>query len=153
MEEKIYPSEATEHIQPFSWNSILSFFSFFVRALGVVIMLVGLWMGVKLANECWDLYRNPQKISEFANIVDKESGLNRFAENLPIQNQAASKVNVSYFVAWVIAIMLLFLIGRICLWAIAEGGKLALYNADTERIAKAMVKQIIQEMQIGRAHV
>ena len=54
--------------------------------------------------------------------------------------------NVSYFIAWIITIVLLGLIARISLWAVAEGGKLVLFTGNQDRQLKRVIGELAAEI-------
>ena len=47
---------------------------------------------------------------------------------------------ISYFIAWVIDLLLLLLLARISIMAIRTGGELALYDAQIKRLARQIVQ-------------
>ncbi len=115
------------------------------RVIGVIMLVLGLWSGVKVVLEAWSLYQNPARIERFAQIVARSSNLDKA---LPMARQhakqategaaagadtaeapAESALKLSYFIAWVIVIPLLLVIGLISMWSIKTGGDLALYKA------------------------
>ena len=128
---------------------------FVVRAVGFVLMFVGLWIGLKAINEAWSLYREPQNIERIARAIEQGSNLDRALA--ATQDRAAGdaspdgtqvrEVNealgfrLSYFVAWVIAILLLMLVGRLAIAAVKTGGELALYDLQIKRFAKELAQQ------------
>ncbi len=137
-----------------------NFMSFFVRLMGIFMLLVGLWMGVKVITEVWGLYRGPQHIERFADAIDKGSNLDKVLANfssrkpgrakeregLVEETKASEKQNeslrISYFLAWVIVILLLMMIGRLALAAIKTGGELALYDLQVKRFARLLMEEV-----------
>ena len=141
-------------------SPVTDFMSFFVRLMGIFMLLVGLWMGVKVITEVWALYRGPHHIERFADAIDKGSNLDKVLANfssrkprrvkeregLVEETQVAEKQNeslrVSYFLAWIIVIFLLMLIGRLALSAIKTGGELALYDLQVKRFARLLIEEV-----------
>ncbi|HJP37325.1 MAG TPA: hypothetical protein QF901_15220 [Gammaproteobacteria bacterium] len=138
-----------------------------VRAVGFILMLVGLWIGLKVINEAWSLYQQPQNIERLARAIEKGSNLDKAlssnqrpaatndlgtledetSERRSSSSQArevneALGFRLSYFVAWVIAILLLMLVGRLAIAAIKTGGELALYDLQIKRLAKYLARQV-----------
>lgn len=136
----------------------------FVRAFGFVLMVVGLWIGLKVINEAWGLYTNPGNIERFATAIERGSNLDKSLSSVnrrasgesAAQNSTAAglaatpevhEVNdvlgfrLSYFVAWVIAMLLLMLIGRLAIAAIKTGGELVLYDVQMKRFARLLARQ------------
>jgi hypothetical protein len=65
------------------------------------------------------------------------------------QNQVAGNpplFNASYFSAWGIVLVLLALIAKISLWAVREGGKLALYSVNSDKQLKGILRELIAEV-------
>jgi len=139
-------------------DSITQLIQFVVRAIGFVLMFVGLWIGLKAINEAWMLYQQPQNIERLARAIEQGSNLDKaLASNTgateeedPLGEISSAKVRevndalgfrLSYFVAWVIAILLLMLIGRLAIAAIKTGGELALYDLQIKRFAKYLAQQ------------
>jgi hypothetical protein len=128
-----------------------------VRAIGFILLFVGLWIGLKAINEAWALYQYPQNIERLARAIEQGSNLDKAvsaktsAGNGEVSENDNSagvrEVNdalgfrLSYFVAWVIAILLLMLIGRLAIAAIKTGGELALYDLQIKRFAKYLAQQ------------
>ena len=134
-----------------------------VRIVGFILMFFGLWIGLKVINEAWSLYQQPQNIERLARAIEKGSNLDKAlsaAEKSPTagvpgdpeEARLASSARIrevndalgfrlSYFVAWVIGILLLMLVGRLAIAAIKTGGELALYDLQIKRFAKHRVQQ------------
>ncbi|MFT4581901.1 MAG: hypothetical protein ACI915_000696 [Gammaproteobacteria bacterium] len=130
-----------------------------VRSLGFILMIVGLWIGLKVINEAWSLYKQPQNIERFARAIESGSNLdkaltakepNNRSESAKAAESATDRVRevnntlgfrLSYFVAWIIAILLLMLVGRLSIAAIKTGGELALYDLQIKRFAKYLADQ------------
>lgn len=125
-----------------------------VRAAGFILMFVGLWIGLKTINEAWSLYQQPQNIERLARAIEQGSNLDKaLTSRTDVATTDAStdgqvrEVNealgfrLSYFVAWVIAILLLMLIGRLAIAAVKTGGELALYDLQIKRFAKYLTEQ------------
>ncbi len=125
-----------------------------VRAAGFILMFVGLWIGLKTINEAWSLYQQPQNIERLARAIEQGSNLDKAltsrtdptATDAGINGQVrevneALGFRLSYFVAWVIAILLLMLIGRLAIAAVKTGGELALYDLQIKRFAKYLTEQ------------
>ena len=125
-----------------------------IRIGGVVILLIGLWTAIKVVNEGWELYRDPGKIEAKAKEVEKATRINAFIQktlaNRGENIDAKDSPNISYFTTWILVLILLLIIARIGIWAIVAGGKLVVYNGDTEKVARAMIKQIINETHYGK---
>ena len=141
-------------------SAAADFMSFFVRLMGVFMLLAGLWMGVKVITEVWGLYRGPHHIERFADAIDEGSNLDKVLANfssrkprrakeregLVEEMQAVEKkdesLRISYFMAWIIVILLLMLIGRLALAAIKTGGELALYDLQVKRFARLLLEEV-----------
>lgn len=125
-----------------------------VRAAGFILMFVGLWIGLKTINEAWSLYQQPQNIERLARAIEQGSNLDKALTSRTDPTVTDAGINgqvrevnealgfrLSYFVAWVIAILLLMLIGRLAIAAVKTGGELALYDLQIKRFAKYLTEQ------------
>ena len=122
-----------------------------VRAFGFLLMIIGLWIGLKAINEAWSLYKEPQNIERFARAIEKGSNLDKALSTIQKgdagdDNEASQQESVlgfrfSYFAAWILAIMLLMLVGRLALAAVKTGGELALYDMQIKKFAKLLAEQ------------
>jgi hypothetical protein len=134
-----------------------------VRVIGLFLLLAGLWVAIQVMLEALELYQKPQKIERFAVAIEQGSNIDKSLVSLRasvIQDtanedeaaitssepqsksyQSSSNVRVSYFLAWVIVILLLLLIARISLTAIKTGGELVLFDMQIKQFAKMLVKE------------
>jgi biopolymer transport protein ExbB/TolQ len=122
-----------------------------VRACGFVLLAVGLWIALAVISEAWSLYQEPQKVERFAQAIEQGSHLDHalsstssgrtsaIEENAPptelstgtpatTNNPEGAGFRLSYFVAWIVIILLLMLIGRLAIAAVKTGGELVLYE-------------------------
>ena len=138
-----------------------------VRLIGMCLLLGGLYIAFQVMLEAMELYHQPEKIQRFATAIEKgsniDSSLSSFRENItaaPEENNdelatvgeykekpaspvkaSDNNIRVSYFLAWVIVLMLLMLIASISLRAIKTGGELVLYDMQIKQFAKMLVKE------------
>ena len=134
-----------------------------VRLIGLFLLLAGLWIAIQVMLEALELYQKPQKIERFALAIEQGSNIDKSLVSLrqsviqesgdeaaglitpsepePKSYQSTSNVRISYFLAWVIVILLLLLIARISLTAIKTGGELVLYDMQIKQFAKMLVKE------------
>ncbi|NNM01438.1 MAG: hypothetical protein HKO62_11855 [Gammaproteobacteria bacterium] len=122
-----------------------------VRGFGILLLLVGLFITLKVVFEAWALYRDPGRIEAFAVAIEKGSNLDRAL--MPVRDEvdanqsgaaadaASGAPRVSYFVAWVLALLLLMLVGRLALGAVRVGGELALYDMYVKKFVRELVRQ------------
>jgi disulfide bond formation protein DsbB len=109
------------------------------RAAGLALLLVGLWAGVKVVFEAWGLYRDPSAVERLARIVDRASHVDSLVAPRPAAPTGSeggarpappspqdSAFRPSYFIAWVIAILLLLLVGKLASWIARAGGAVAI---------------------------
>lgn len=141
----------------------------FVRLVGVALLLVGVWVGVKVVLAAWDLYQDPGRIERFATLVEHGShidavlgtarppagaGAKSGQQNAPgaaLEPQSSANpgaggpgstqdFRLSYFIAWVIVLVLLLVMSRIAVWVIHTGGELALYDMQLRRLVRQITK-------------
>lgn len=134
------------------------FLSILVRLLGLVMLLIGLFIGIKVIFEAWDLYKEPQNIERFADAIEHGSHLdvmlakftagskadtNESVTQQPAQQTEANteSLRVTYFLAWIIAIFLLMVVGGLASSAIRTGGQLALYDLQVKRFARQLITE------------
>ncbi|MCS3903919.1 hypothetical protein J2T55_001951 [Methylohalomonas lacus] len=152
------------------------FFAFVVRAIGLILLLFGLWLALEVLNEAWQLYHEPQRIERFAEAIEQGSNIDRSIAPLQLeapdrsgargdeldrygpdgaptaQRDPASaaaepqyRLSLSYYVAWVIALLLLLLLARIALGVVRTGGELVLYETQMKRFARELVRETVRE--------
>ncbi len=127
---------------------------FVVRGFGFVLMLVGLWISLAVIAEAWSLYRNPANIERLAKAIEHGSHLDRalsrvgMADRNTLDDSASAAddtellgFRMTYFVAWIIAILLLMLVGRLALGAVRTGGELVLHDAQIKKFARELVRE------------
>ena len=126
-----------------------------VRGLGLVLLLAGLVTAAFILMEAWALYKYPERIEVLAIAVEKGSNIDKalLPKSLAGESNAestamdkseiggAANVRLSYFFAWFIAFFLILLIARIAMNAISTGGKLALYDTEVKKLAKALLEE------------
>ena len=148
-ELSIGSSQATE------WGAVA--LSTVVRVVGVVVLGIGLWVGMKVILEAWALYEQPQRIVRFADDIQKHSNLDGIIGSLgtadageesasgasgkPLADRP-SGLRLSYFAAWFIVLLLLFVIGSLAMSAITTGGQLALYDLQLKRYSRSLIKEV-----------
>jgi hypothetical protein len=139
------------------------FIAILVRIIGVVVLIVGLVVGIKVIMEAWNLYEKPENIERFAKAIEQGSNLDQLlksvtddktsakapvqvdGENMPTeQPQANEPLRLTYFIAWGLVIVLLMVIGGLASSAIRTGGQLALYDLQVKRLARQMIKEARQ---------
>ena len=147
--------------------TVIQFTEIFVRLAGVLLLLVGLVVGIQVIIEAWDLYRSPEHIERFSWAIEKGTNMDKSIAALTKNPSPSSKTNepgeqldqaarspdtqahvlmnesirLSYLLAWIIAILLLMLIGRLALAAIKTGGELALYDREVKGFARTLLKE------------
>jgi hypothetical protein len=137
--------------------------SFLVRILGFFLLLAGLWVALQVLLTAQDLYEHPEQIERFAVAIEKgsnidktlapirdsliagndsDNGVQRYTETEKRPSPAGTgNIRVSYFFAWVIALLLLLLIARISLTAIKTGGELVLFDMQIKQFARMLAKE------------
>ena len=140
-----------------------------VRACGFVLLSVGLWIALAVIAEAWSLYQEPQKVERFALAIEQGSHLDRALanttsgraraseEDAPAELGARARVSpatgaaenpegasfrLSYFVAWILIILLLMLIGRLAIAAVKTGGELVLYDLHVKRFVRELLREV-----------
>lgn len=140
-----------------------------VRTCGFVLLAVGLWIALAVIAEAWSLYQAPQRVERFAVAIEQGSHLDRAlaasstgratagddastpvdgldraqAGEPPVRGAPeSSSFRLSYFVAWIITILLLMLIGRLAIAAVKTGGELVLYDLQIKRFVRELMREV-----------
>ncbi len=119
-----------------------------VRGLGVVLIIAGMWSSIMVIVEAWTLYSDPQRIERFAQAIEMGSNLDRSLTSTPSAEADTPSVRLSYFVAWIFALPLLFLMGLLALHAVKVGAGLA----RPERKPPSPQTRSVAEMDGGDTH-
>lgn len=158
------------------YDGTRDFLAFVVRAIGLGLLLFGLWLALEVLNEAWQLYHEPGRIERFATAIEQGSNIDRSIAPLDIKNLGEDgdtpssnlnaygqrtdraqpqqtktaedpqyRLRLSYYIAWVIALLLLLLLARISLAAVRTGGELVLYETQMKRFARELVKETLRE--------
>lgn len=138
-----------------------------VRLLGMALMLLGLLLAGAVLFEIWNLYKSPEHVERFAQAVERGSNIDTALAPRRVQSGSAARVfgqsdaesaqgdgastvqsirpdtfQLSYFFAWFIVFVLLMIASRFALAAITTGGRLALFDMDVSRFARALVREV-----------
>jgi len=123
-----------------------------VRAVGVAVLLVGLWAGIKVILEAWALYEQPQRIERLAGAIQEGSNIDGVLGSLAVREEGAvpdaapraagGGLRLSYFAAWFIALLLIFVIGSLAMAAVTTGGRLALYDLAVKQHSGAVIREV-----------
>jgi len=122
-----------------------------VRLVGLAVLLVGLWVGVKIILEAWALYEDPSRIVRFADDIQRHSNLDGVIGTISSESADASQAGkssqgggfrLSYFAAWFIVLLLMFVIGSLAMTAIATGGQLTLYDLQVRQHSRAVIREV-----------
>lgn len=136
--------------------------SLVVGLFGLIVLLVGLYIGLKVIFEAWHLYEKPQRIERFATAIEQGSQLDSLLSSLANKSETAEigsdenlspsnkpktipTIRLTSFLAWGIAVLLLMVIGSLAATAIRTGGQLALYNLQVKQLAKQLHQQSQQK--------
>ena len=122
--------------------------SMLVRGIGLAVLLVGLWVGVKVILEAWALYEDPSRIVRFADDIQKHSNLDGVIGSLAASDESTQvakpggSLRLSYFAAWFIVLLLMFVIGSLAMAAIATGGQLVLYDLGLKQYSRGVMREV-----------
>lgn len=145
-------TEATESAAMSLNEASQDVLSIVVRLCGLLLLFIGLWIAIQVFSEALALYKDPTNIERMATAI--ESGSNIDKSLVPIRDSilgedeeaqtkpevATSGFRISYFIAWIVNLLLLLLLARIAIMAVKTGGELALYDAQVKRLARQIVK-------------
>lgn len=126
-----------------------------VRLCGLMLLFIGLWIAIQVFNEALALYKDPANIERMASAIEAGSNIDKsiapISETILEEDEANSNIEtavkentegfrISYFIAWIVDLLLLLLLARISIMAIKTGGELALYDAQIKKFARQLVK-------------
>ena len=124
-----------------------------VRLCGLILLFIGLWIAIQVFNEALSLYREPANIERVAAAIEAGSNIDKsiapirdsILEDETDSTQTAAVATtggfrISYFIAWIVQLLLLLLLARISVMAVKTGGELALYDAQIKRFARQLAK-------------
>ena len=140
--------------------------SIVVRLCGLMLLFSGLWIAIQVFNEALSLYKDPTNIERIAIAIEEGSNIDKSIK--PIRDSiinavetegdytetetkkstatnGSESVRLSYFIAWVVDLLLLLLLARIAIMAIKTGGELTLYDAQIKKFARQLMKNTNQE--------
>ncbi|MGH8468463.1 MAG: hypothetical protein ACREX3_05800 [Gammaproteobacteria bacterium] len=137
-------------------SATTQYIDIFVRLLGVVLVIAGLWIGLKVVIEAWNLYRMPHRIEVLATAVESGSHLDRAlgsytaaSDEAPAkESRAPDALRLSYFLAWGIAMLLLLLAGSLTMAMIRAGAELALRDARNKHLARVIAKELRRTQEV-----
>jgi len=130
-----------------------------VRGTGLILLIVGLSVALKVIGEAWSLYRDPATIEALARAIEQGSNLDaalapeRAGEpgageepfaGPPADSAAgpAARFRLTYFIAWAVALLLLLLVGHLALAAVRTGGQLALHDLQLRTLARSLRESV-----------
>tara|TARA_R110000782_G_scaffold17576_3_gene48954 strand:+ start:1167 stop:1670 length:504 start_codon:yes stop_codon:yes gene_type:complete len=128
--------------------------SIVVRMCGLLLLFIGLWIAIQTFSEALALYKDPKNIERMATAIEagsnidkslipvRDSLLGEDETSVESESRVANKTDgfrISYFIAWIVDLLLLLLLARIAIMAIKTGGELALYDAQIKRLARKIV--------------
>ena len=127
--------------------------SIVVRMCGLLLLFIGLWIAIQVFNEALSLYKDPTNIERVALAIEagsnidksiapiRDSLLGESDENIePKKEEHTNGIRLSYFIAWVVDLLLLLLLARISLAAIKTGGELALYDVQIKSLPGKLLR-------------
>ncbi len=103
-----------------------------VRIVGIALVLIGGWIGISTVEEAWDLYRDPGRVERIAFAIEQGSGIDStLADAAGTLGQGDTGFRPSYFLSWIVAIVLLLVVAKVAVWMVAAGGRLTLAETST----------------------
>jgi len=109
------------------------FLSWIFRGLGLALVFFGALVLWKVFGEAWAIYQDPHHIERFAAAVEDGLGVDRSLTGLISQadkadgnaNSGRTALSVSYLISWPLIVMVLLLVGKIGVWSLDSGARLA----------------------------
>ena len=129
-----------------------------VRVVGIILLLVGLWASMQVLLEALRLYRDPVKIEQLASAIERGSNLDRNLTHISVDDteendnaanistlskqQSGQGIRLTYFIAWIIALLILMLVAMIAFSCIRAGSDLVLQDRQMKRYMRLLVTQL-----------
>lgn len=129
-----------------------------VKGIGVILLLTGLWSSIHVLLEALQLYRDPVKVERLADAIERGSHLDRnlatsgFSESAESTNagsanvlsatQSTQTIRLTYFIAWIVALLILLLVSMISFAFLRTGGELVLQDKQAKRYLSSLLKDI-----------
>ncbi len=150
-----FEDENEEQVAP---QAISNWPELLVRVIGIILLLVGLWASIQVLLEALRLYRDPIRIEQLADAIEQGSNLDKNltqnpvadkAENPGVANastsnrqQSGSFIRLSYFFAWIIALLILMLVAMIAFSSIRSGSELVLQDRQMKSYMRTLIKEL-----------
>lgn len=129
-----------------------------LTGFGVILLVIGLLIAIKLLTTAWDLFHDHTIVISLTTEFEKHSHLNqviqqtanKFLSSSAEAQQAMEPIlqlNITYFAAWVVTIMLLGLIGHLTSLILSTGAKLlSAGKRQVPGISRADIKVILEDL-------
>ena len=125
-----------------------------VRVIGITPILTGLWASIQVLFEAMRLYRDPQNIESLAEANERGSNLDKSLVQsnndestadagiaaISTKNKQTGNggIRLSYFVAWIVALLILILVAVIALSFVRTGSELILQDKQSKHFARQL---------------
>jgi predicted PurR-regulated permease PerM len=129
-----------------------------LTGFGIILLVIGLFVSVKLLTTVWNLFHDHTIIISLTAEFEKHSHLNQILQQtlkqyLPSSAEAHQamepilQLNITYFAAWVVAILLLGLIGHITALMLSTGAKLlSAGKRQLPGVSRNDIKMILEDL-------
>jgi hypothetical protein len=154
-----------------------------IRGIGIIILFLGLWIGLKIVNTSWSLFEDDTVIDNLAKKIESRSHIdstisslfkarndnnsnelpkvsdikesektNQLAEPVTTKQKYSSLDSLknfqpSYFLAWLVGVILLILVGHISALAITTGAKLCfIVQPSKNYLQREDLKEILEQL-------
>ena len=123
-----------------------------------MLLLVGFWASIQVLIESLRLYRDPINIEKIAEAIEHSSNLDRnLSQNFSSEtsdharhtgrisrNHPSQEIRLTYFVAWVLVLLILLLVGMIALSFVRTGSELVLQDGVLKNQMQQLQRQLKQ---------
>lgn len=117
------------------------------KITGCVLLLFGTWLIVAVVIETWDLFQHPDHIEQLATAIERGSNVDRTvtprltADATTAAPAAEPPFRLAYFAAWVIALLLLLVLGQLAVATVRTGATLASSDAAVKRLLRELIRE------------
>ena len=118
-------------------------FAIVMRSFGLVLLAFGFLVGLNVMLEARQLYSNPVHIEQLAAAIEEGSNLDSTLSSAnENEDGKSSGVQLSYFMAWIFALVLLVMTSMIAFAAMRTGGELVLQDKKSKQLIKLLTNEV-----------
>ena len=154
----MYEFDDTPEKTPAISLDLQSWLELLVRLSGIILLLIGLWASIQVLMEAFQLYQQPVKIEMLTEAIERGSNLDtsiaksesprdtmtseQVYQGIGKPTNRGQDIRLSYFIAWIVALLILLLVSMIAFSFLRIGAELILQDKELKRTLKLLIKEI-----------